>query len=114
VTSADDIKAVIASIRMRRNKWILSRRPKNIKTLQDLAITDSIAFDFIYQKLVWQDYISGPEPDNHAKRIPGEVWVFGLALENRNCYLKFQDRPNGVVIWISLHIATFPLVFPFK
>jgi len=43
--------------------------------------------------------------------IPGNIWIFGL---NVDLYLKFQDRPEGPVIWISIHQANYPMNFPYK
>jgi len=114
LTSIDAIKAVISDIRIRRRQWLLSRRAKNIETLTILAMQESVVFDLIYERLTWRDYLAGPEPDNHSNAIPGSIWVFGLTIEGIPCYLKFQDRPNGVVMWISIHQAAFPLAFPYK
>lgn len=114
LASREEIKRVIKDIRNRRNKWVLSRRPKNMATLANLAIQETLALDIIYNKISWQDYISGPETDGHPRPIPGDIWVFGLIIENVECYLKFQDRPNGGVVWISLHDAKYPMNYPYK
>lgn len=59
LASREEIKRVIKDIRNRRNKWVLSRRPKNMATLANLAIQETLALDIIYNKTSWQDYISG-------------------------------------------------------
>jgi len=114
LASVDDIKGIIKDIHARRNRWVLSKRAKNFQTLTELAISAEMAFDIIDRELNWQDYISGPSPDNHADPVPGDIWVFGLTIEGEPCYLKIQDRPSGRVMWISLHIAAYPMDFPYK
>lgn len=114
MTNRDDVKKIVSKIRTRRDRWVLSRRPKNIQTLTKLAMTDVEIFNLIYQRISWQDYISGPELDNHTKPIPGDIWIFGLTIEGELCYLKIQDKPSGIVMWISVHIAAYPLHFPYK
>ncbi|WP_203652180.1 hypothetical protein [Secundilactobacillus yichangensis] len=111
----DSIKSMLESIRQRRRLWKLSRRRKNQQTLSALGIEDDeLAFDTIYDHLKYQNYISGPELDNHTPIVPGVIWVFGLNINGEDCYLKFQDKPSGAVIWISLHIAEYPMVFPYS
>ncbi|TDG89642.1 hypothetical protein C5L29_001601 [Lactiplantibacillus pentosus] len=39
-------------------------------TLANLAIQETLALDIIYNKISWQDYISGPETDDHPRPIP--------------------------------------------
>ncbi len=112
LTNINDIKKIIIDIQKRRNYWKLSTRRKNLLTLTELGITQSIAFDLIYNHIEWRDYVSGPQLDDHA--IPGNIWVFGLTINDHPCYLKFQDRPNGIVMWISFHIADYPLHFPYR
>lgn len=110
----EEIKSILKSIRKRRNKWRMSNRSKNIATLRYLGITDEVAFDSIYNQLRYYDYVRGPEPDNHPKPIPGDIWIFGLVISDEECYLKFQDKPSGIVMWISIHKAIRPLSFPYK
>jgi len=114
LTNPDDIKNIVKKIKERRNEWKLSPRRKNIQTLSELGLVESLVFDIIYEKISWTNYSSGPESDNHSNPIPGDIWIFGLNISNTNCYLKFQDRPNGIVMWISLHKQERPLNFPFK
>lgn len=108
----NEIKEIITIIRERRSEWKLSPRKKNINTLISLGMDEEIIFDTINEQLEYQDYVSGPEPDKRS--IPGEVWIFGLTISNEECYLKFQDRPSGIVMWISIHKALYPLSFPYK
>jgi hypothetical protein len=59
--NVDEIKELVTYIRSKRTCWTLSLRSKNLITLTSLGINEEIAFDFIYQHLKWQDYVSGPE-----------------------------------------------------
>mgnify|MGYP000984424124 CR=1 FL=1 len=114
LTDVSSVKNLLETIRGKRDKWQLSHRRKNVLALAGLGVDEEIALDTIYQKLSYRDYSSGPLPDDHRPPIPGEVWIFGFNISDELCYLKFQNRPNGIVIWISLHQAEYPLEFPFK
>ena len=108
------IKEKLISIKQRRTTWEMSNRRKNTITLTKLGINIDVMLTEICEGLRWDDYVSGPELDNHASPIPGDVWVFGMTISEIDCYLKFQDKPSGVVLWISIHEAEKPLHFPFK
>lgn len=114
MTSVKDVKAIVNALRSRRDSWRLSTRRINLLTLDRLSMTDKIAFGTIYDRLEWRDYVSGPVADNHPQPIPGDVWVFGLTIGDVPCYLKFQDKPSGVILWLSLHETTKPLNFPYR
>lgn len=109
----DEIKRELKNIQSRRSKWLMSNRRKNIHSLFNLGINPEIALDEIYTNLSWKNYIAGPEIDDHYPPIPGAIWIFGLRILETPCYIKFQDRPNGVVFWISVHEAKYPLNFPY-
>lgn len=112
--SKEKIERILARIRKNRKQWKLSPRRKNLLTLTSLGLDEQAVFDFIDKALSWKDYVSGPDRDNHEPPIPGEIWIFGLTIEKQLCYLKFQDRPNGLVIWISIHKAEYPIYFLYK
>lgn len=114
LTDINNVKNILKTIFNKRDKWQLSHRRKNLIALAEMGIDENIALDTVYQDLTYRDYSSGPLPDDHHPPIPGEVWIFGLNISDELCYLKFQDRPNSVVMWISLHQAEYPLEFPFK
>lgn len=114
MATKEEIENILNDIKLRRSLWRLSTRQKNLETLSNLGIDSVAVFDIIYNVLTWQDYISGPEQDNHEPPIPGNIWKFGLTIEDVDCYLKFQDKPNRIVMWISIHEAQFPLEFPYK
>ncbi len=108
------VKIKVLEIKRRYSYWQVSGRRKNMLTFAKLGFTSSVILEEIYRKLEWKDYISGPEVDNHKPPIQGEVWKFGKTIAGVTCYLKFQDRPDGVIFWISIHEAQFPLDYPFK
>ncbi|WP_239064542.1 MULTISPECIES: hypothetical protein [Levilactobacillus] len=108
------VHSFLMTIKHRRSQWRLSYRQKNLLTLSQLGLGATPVLDIINRQLTWQDYISGPLADNHQPPIPGAIWIFGLTILKQPCYLKFQDRPDGIVMWISLHIAEFNLKFPYQ
>lgn len=114
LATQDEIIAILETIKSRRESWYLSSRRKNTLTLAELGIDNVAVFDIIYDNLTWRDYVEGPEADNHVPPIPGNIWIFGLEILNHLCYLKFQDRPDRIVMWISIHEAEYPLDFPYK
>lgn len=109
-----EIEAILKSIRQRRDSWIFSTRRVNLMTLAELGIDQDEILEIIDHTLDWKDYVEGPEADNHVPPIPGNVWIFGLSIDETELYLKFQDRPEGPVIWISIHQANYPMNFPYK
>lgn len=114
VADINAIKDIIANIRERRSLWKISPRKKNYDCLMVLGIDSTIALDEIYHKLTWDCYVSGPTPDNHIPSRPGDIWVFGLDINQQECYLKFQDKPTGIVMWISIHQSKYPLNYPYR
>lgn len=113
-SSKDEIEKIIQDIKNRRDSWIFSLRRKNIVTLTEIGLDQEEIFEIIFEKLSWTDYVKGPEPDDHEPPIPGDIWMFGLNIENNEIYLKFQDRPTGIVVWISIHKATYRMIYPYK
>ncbi|WP_461243385.1 hypothetical protein [Secundilactobacillus muriivasis] len=114
MTNQSDVEAILVSIKNRRKLWRLSSRRINLITLSLIGFTETSVLDEIYTKLTYQNYVSGPELDNHQPPRPGEVWIFGLTISGIQCYLKFKDKPDHTVFWISLHQAAFPMTFPFR
>jgi len=114
MSTPTEIGELLRNIRSRYLNWHLSPRQKNLQTLSALGITSPIALKIIFDTLHWKDYVSGPQLDNHHPPLPGEIWIFGLTISHRQCYLKLQDQPTGIVIWISFHFAQYPLKFPYK
>lgn len=114
MTNPDEIQKIVKKIKDRRDSWVLSTRSKNLRTLSVLGMDKDILFDSICHQLSWRDYHSGPLVDDHTPPIPGDIWVFGLRISELNCYLKFQDKPNGVIFWISIHEQEYSINLPFE
>ena len=109
-----DIQELILKIKNKREIWQLSPRPKNYKTLSDLGMDEDDIFDKIYENISLSNYSSGPLPDNHISPVKGDIWIFGLVIVGVNCYLKFQDKPTGIIMWISIHEQEHTLDFPYS
>jgi len=114
VSREEEAKAIVALIKSNRNKWQISHRAKNYSAAVTLGIDLDGILDGIYQKITWRDYVEVPMADNHHPRIPGDIWRFGMSLENTECYLKFQIKSGNIIFWISTHPAEYPLSYPFK
>lgn len=114
MATREEIEEILRSIRLRRELWVLSPRRKNLQTLSALGMDGETVFGIIYDTLSWRDYSKGPEPDNHVPPIPGNIWVFGLIISGQQCYLKFQDKPERTVMWISIHQAERQVELPYK
>lgn len=109
-----EVREVIALIKRERARWQISHRAKNLQAMVELGIDLDQTLEEIYNHITWQDYVSGPEDDNHNPIIPGPVWVFGMELEEIECYLKFQVKSSRIIFWISVHPAKYPLNYPYK
>ncbi|WP_125710674.1 hypothetical protein [Companilactobacillus zhongbaensis] len=115
----EDVEKIIDKIKNNRPHWKLSGRRKNHLTITQLGSDTEDIFDEVYQNISVANYSSGPLQDNHIPPVDGDIWIFGLRLygenpEGLNCYLKFQDKPNGLILWISLHEQEYPLDFPYS
>lgn len=108
------IRGIVNRIKARRQSWRVSRRSKNTVLVSILAVDQSEILDIIFRELSWRDYSYGPIMDDHQPPRPGDIWVFSLAISGIDCYLKFQDKPSGVVMWISIHPIEHPLNLPYK
>ena len=61
-----------------------------------------------------EDYCEGPRWDRDQ---PGELWVFGKAIESNAVYIKLKLASFGSlrnVRVVSFHFAEHPLEHPFK
>ncbi|MBP5840034.1 hypothetical protein J8138_11390 [Lactiplantibacillus plantarum] len=114
MSQEEDAKAIVALIKLKRNNWQISHRAKNYSAAVTLGMDLDGILDSIYQQITWRDYVNGPMADNHHPRIPGDVWLFGIDIENIECYLKFQIKGANIIFWISTHPAEYPLEYPFK
>ena len=88
-------------------------RRQNIDNLAELCLTRKNRNDEIMTLSV-ADYCKGPEPD---KDKPGEIWVFGKQIDNKEVYIKLkiaQVREEKVAKCLSFHIAGYSLCYPYK
>jgi len=61
-----------------------------------------------------EDYCEGPCQDRDQ---PGELWVFGKAIENKVVYIKLKLASFGplrIVRVVSFHFAEYTLEHPFE
>lgn len=110
----EEVKAIVVLIKSNKNNWKISHRAKNYSAAVTLGIDLDEILDKIYQKITWRNFVAGPMADNHHPRIPGDIWLFGMDIENTECYLKFQIKSGNIIFWISTHPAEHPLNYPFK
>jgi hypothetical protein len=88
-------------------------RRENIDNLAELCLTRKNRNDEIMTLSV-ADYCKGPEPD---KDKPGEIWVFGKQIDNKEVYIKLkiaQVREEKVAKCLSFHIVGYSLCYPYK
>ena len=88
-------------------------RRENIDNLAELCLTRKNRNDEIMTLSV-ADYCKGPEPD---KDKPGEIWVFGKQIDNKEVYIKLkiaQVREEKVAKCLSFHTADYSLCYPYK
>lgn len=114
MSQEEKARAIVALIKSNRNNWRISHRAKNYSAVVTLGLDLDEILDEIYQKITWRNYVEGPMSDNHHPIISGDIWLFGLNIENTECYLKFQIKSGNIVFWISTHPAEYPLNYPFK
>jgi hypothetical protein len=92
---------------------IVKVNQKNLQAVADLGMTARERDDSLLALTV-EDYCSGPHPD---RDFPGDVWIFGTAVEDREVYIKLKlvtrrgiDFPHC----LSFHTAEFQLYYPYK
>lgn len=114
MASPQEVRMIVQDIKKRRNAWRISKRAKNNELVSKLGLPQSEILKIVFDKLSWRDYSSGPEMDDHYPPRPGAIWKFGLKIGPYNCYLKFQDKPSGTVLWISIHPAERSMELPYR
>lgn len=88
-------------------------RPKNQETIVALGLT-LLNIREIILSLSVADYCHGPEKDRDK---PGEIWVFGKQVQNKEVYIKLKIAHVGnekIAKCISFHAAERPLRYPNK
>lgn len=94
-------------------------RAKNEQSLIDLGLTKEQRKQLLLELTV-QDYYRGPSRDLGRK---GEVWEFGIFVEEREVYIKLkiaevkpvgQENIERKALCISFHQAERAMEYPFK
>jgi hypothetical protein len=95
------------------NRFILSPREKNKKTIQKLGLSMK-SVEKIVLGLRVGNYSRGPLRDESGNR--NDVWIFGVKYEEIDLYIKLSliEVTAGIgVVCISFHEAEGKLDFPF-
>lgn len=93
--------------------WVLVPRKENKECILQLGFK----YPDIQETLLGlsvEDYCEGPCQDRDQ---PGELWVFGKAVENNVVYIKLKVASFSslrIVRVISFHFAEHSLEYPFK
>lgn len=88
-------------------------RRENIENLAQLGLTKKNRNEEI-MTLSLTNYCKGPEPD---KDKPGEIWIFGKQVGNKEIYIKLKIAQVGeekIAKCLSFHTPKFPLCYPYK
>ncbi len=83
------------------------------KNLSELAFLGWFQYEAeqVILGLTVEDYVEGPLPDRAG--IEGDIWVFSVAVDSRNLYIKLKY--NGIdAKCMSFHILERPVRFPFR
>jgi hypothetical protein len=91
-----------------RGRFTFVRRETSLQAMAFLGIMPADAEQIILG-LTANDYCKGPENDEDGS--PGEVWVFGTALDRTQIYIKLK-LDASVAKCISFHPAGFKMKFP--
>ena len=116
----DDLKQLKTALFLKEFKQLIQEKGLYIvnrldhqKSLADLGITKKDCKKEIIGLSV-TDYCNGPQPDTDR---PGEVWVFGKKIADKEVYIKVKNAQVGtdkIAKCISFHVAEYPLSYPFK
>jgi len=89
-------------------------RTSNNQALIDLGLTPKLREEIILN-LQSDNYAQGPLPDDQG--MPGDVWIFGCEVNNREVYVKIKlVEVNGekYAKCLSFHPSQHPLNYPLK
>lgn len=92
--------------------WVLVPRPENKECILELGFKNT-AIDETLRGLAVEDYCEGP---SHDLDQPGELWVFGKYIVEKEIYIKIKLAAFGKlkrVRVISFHFARQPLLRPY-
>ncbi len=115
MTTQEQVKLFLSDFKSKMKIWdVIFRddRGKNLQTLLELEIRP-IDRKTSLEKLKLEDYSEGPI--NEILNGGSDMWVFGIALKNKEIYIKISMGFVGTsTICISFHIAEHPMNYPFK
>lgn len=87
-----------------KGKWQFVRRRKNIEFLTEIGWTETIAVEYLAEKLLPKHYVKGPEDERDPKFEPGLVYIFKMAIENHEVYIKIKKvSMEEYFVIISFH-----------
>jgi len=110
----DEVNKFLGNFKRHLTQKILKFIPneKNKQTLIELGFTPlDIKTELL--RLVYKDYISGPEADDDPNR-KGDIWKFGKSISKENIYIKIKLAPDNRPICLSFHLAERELKYFFK
>jgi hypothetical protein len=93
--------------------WVLVPRKENKECLLQLGFKYPDIKETLLDLSV-KDYCEGPCDDRDQ---PGELWIFGKTIENKEVYIKLKLASFGplrIVRVVSFHFAEHTLEHPFE
>lgn len=110
------VEAFLKALReaISKNGLQVIARASNNQALIDLGLTPKLREEIILN-LQADNYAQGPLPDDQG--IPGDVWIFGCEVNNREVYVKIKFvEINGekYAKCLSFHPSQYPLHYPLK
>jgi hypothetical protein len=109
----EEVKQTMTGAGIACQGWILVKRKENVDCLTELGFTYSNVRDAILGLSV-VDYCEGPLQD---RDMPGDLWIFGKVIEDREVYIKLKLArfgPLKIVRIVSFHRARESLCYPYK
>ncbi len=91
-------------------------RATSLKTLNDLGISIRDAL-FMVEEMTYKDYYRGPSPERDKRYETGDVWEFGIELEedHNDIYVKLKEISlKQKITCLSFHESRFPIAYPYK
>ena len=107
------VKDVITGGYGTRRAWVLVKRSENVQCMADLGLNYQ-SLEELLLSLSVADYCEGPLRD---RDVPGELWVFGKAIEGQEVYIKLRlagSQSSRRVRVISFHGARESLYYPYR
>ena len=109
----EEVKQTITEAAIGYQSWRLVKRKENVECMTELGFTYNDVRDAILGLSV-VDYCEGPLQD---RDMPGDLWVFGKVMEDREVYIKLKLArfgPLKIVRIVSFHPAKESLCYPYR